>query len=125
MNIKVSTGEILDKLSILSIKLKNIQDPNKIKNIITEHIYLSKKCQKFLNDKTIYILYEKLLYVNNILWNIENDIRKKEKYQSFDEEFIELARNVYINNDIRSLIKKEINTISKSDLSEEKLYEQY
>ena len=109
MNIEVSTGEVLDKLSILSIKLENIKDIKKIRSIQTEFDHLSSETKHILLDQTIYDLYIELVQINKKLWNTENDIRLKEKEKEFDSKFIELARSVYIHNDIRAQIKKKIN----------------
>ena len=125
MNIKVSTGEVLDKLSILSIKLERVKDSKKLVNIQIEFDYLLNETKSVLAEKLIYQLYLELLEINKKLWNIEDNIRLKEKVKEFDSKFIQLARSVYIHNDIRAEIKKKINLESNSHLSEEKSYEQY
>jgi hypothetical protein len=125
MNIEVSTGEVLDKLSILSIKLERIKDSKKLVNIQIEFDYLLNQTKDVLAEKLIYQLYVELLEINKKLWNIEDNIRLKEKVKEFGSKFIELARSVYIHNDIRAQIKKRINLESNSHLSEEKSYEQY
>jgi hypothetical protein len=122
MKIEVSNGEVLDKLSILDIKLENIKDKDKIKNIKAEWKYL-KMCAA--NVYCDYSLYSQLYNINKKLWHIEDLIREKEKKQEFDEEFIILARSVYITNDERSEIKKEINLITNSKFLEEKSYNKY
>jgi len=125
MKIEVSNGEILDKLSILNIKASKIQDQYKLKNVIEEQQYLSSVSQKLLQLDNISALFDNLQYVNLELWNIEDNIRQKEKLQEFDDIFIHLARQVYIKNDYRAKLKKEINLASKSSFIEEKSYEQY
>lgn len=125
MKIEVSNGEILDKLSILNIKVSKIQDPDKLKNTIEEQQYLSSVSQTLLESANISLLFHNLQCVNLELWNIEDNIRKKEKLQEFDDIFIHLARQVYFKNDYRAKIKKEINLVSKSSFVEEKSYEQY
>lgn len=125
MKIEVSNGEILDKLTILNIKLDKIDDKTKLININTEYRYLLGLCNTLLNNTQIYSLFVKLQNINAELWNIEDQIRKKEKLKQFDEIFIDLARKVYITNDLRATIKKEINIISDSNFIEEKSYEPY
>lgn len=125
MKIEVSTGEVLDKLAILSIKLEKIQDTQKLSNLEKEYQLISTSTKEILLDQRIHNLYLELVQINKKLWNIEDNIRLKEKVKDFDSKFIELARSVYINNDIRAQIKKNINLISNSVLSEEKSYERY
>jgi hypothetical protein len=125
MNIQISNAEILDKLSILEIKLNKIKDKNKLINIIKELKYIQDNCMYLLKNPLIYNLYQDLQKTNKILWNIENKIRLKEKEKKFDQEFISLARSVYITNDKRAKIKKNINLITESNFIEEKSYEQY
>jgi hypothetical protein len=121
----VSEAEILDKLTILEIKSKNINDHNKIKNIKIELDILKKESTDILLDKKIFNLYLELKKVNTKLWEIEDNIRIKERNKSFDNDFIELARSVYRTNDQRASIKKQINTILNSEIIEEKSYEPY
>lgn len=125
MKIEVSNGEILDKLAILNIKLNKITDKTKLININNEYQYLLQSCSKLLNDKKIEQLFVQLHHINSELWKIEDDIREKERLKEFDTEFIELARKVYMTNDLRAKVKKEINVTSGSNLVEEKSYEQY
>lgn len=122
MNIEVSNGEILDKITILRLKLEHIHDQEKRANIIKEYDFL-----KDISDEIDYPedLYEQLYLVNKALWRIEDDIRNKERNQEFDEEFIKLARSVYFTNDKRSEIKKQINLKTESQFIEEKSYEKY
>ena len=123
MKIEVSIGEIVDKLSILDIKQRKITDAGKLANIQREYQYLYEIVFSMLNvtiDE-----YNQLLLVNEELWNIEDDIRIKEKNKEFDEDFIRLARLVYVTNDIRFEIKKVINLKYNSNFQEEKSYEQY
>jgi hypothetical protein len=123
--IPTSNGEVLDKFSILELKYNKILDPNKINNIKNELSYLKNICYNIINKYNITNLYDELKQVNERLWNIEDNIRIKENKQEFDNEFIELARNVYKNNDQRANIKKLINEISGSEIVEEKSYEKY
>jgi hypothetical protein len=123
--IPTSNGEVLDKFSILELKYNKILDPNKINNIKNELSYLKNICYNIINKYNITNLYDELKQVNERLWNIEDNIRIKENKQEFDNEFIELARNVYKTNDQRAHIKKLINEISGSEIIEEKSYEKY
>ena len=126
INTIISVGEFFDKITILEIKKKKIIDIEKLKNInyeLGELRKIEEKCnlQKFALDELIENLYN----VNLELWTIEDEIRILEKSKSFDNEFINLARSVYIKNDLRAKLKKEINIKSKSNLIEEKSYEEY
>ena len=123
MNIKVSIGEIVDKLSILKIKKNNITDESKLFNIISEYDYLYDVVFNQLKIESDD--FNNLLFVNESLWKIEDDIRDKERDKVFDTEFIELARSVYTTNDKRAEIKKEINLKYGSLFVEEKSYSNY
>ncbi len=123
IEIKCSLGEIIDKMTILEIKAKLIKDKKKLININKELNYIQQKLNKENYKTKIQNLIEELTTVNNKLWNIEDEIRIKEKRKEFDKRFIDLARDVYKTNDIRSKIKKEINILLGSDLVEEKSYE--
>lgn len=127
MKVEVSTGELVDKLSILEIKLLNIKNKEKTKNIYKELESLNPYFQDLLDEYGIKIknLYIKISNINKALWDIEDAIRDKEKAEEFDEEFVELARSVYIVNDQRAAVKKEINLLTKSKLVEEKSYSDY
>jgi hypothetical protein len=125
MEIQVSIGEIIDKLTILEIKKTNISDSNKLLNINKEFDYLVDIVENQLGLSRRDIFYIDLLDINKKLWDIEDKIRNKERLKSFDEEFIELSRSVYFTNDERSKIKKKINDITGSNFSEEKSYEEY
>lgn len=125
MNIEVSHGEIVDKLTILQIKKKNITDPEKLVNIIKEYNYLISIVENDLGISTLSSDYLELLSVNEELWIIEDDIRDKERKKEFDENFIKLARSVYYTNDVRAKIKKDINLKYSSGFIEEKGYTQY
>ena len=119
----ISIGELIDKITILEIKQINMTGI-KLKNINKE----MKLLKNILQDKNLEInndLIKNLKKVNKKLWEIEDNIRIKESNQEFDEEFIKLARSVYIENDKRASIKKEINQTYNSDLVEEKSYKNY
>lgn len=123
MQVELSIGEIVDKLSILQIKQNSIKDKSKLINIENEYLYLHKIVFDQLNVNMED--YTSLFSINQILWDIEDSIRVKEKKQEFDKEFIELARSVYITNDKRAELKKEINIKYSSKFVEEKSYEKY
>jgi hypothetical protein len=125
MNIEVSHGEIVDKLTILQIKNQNITDPIKLDNIVKEYNYLLSIVENDLGISTKSPEYLELLSINNELWVIEDDIRDKERVKEFDEDFVKLARAVYYTNDIRAKIKKEINLKYSSGFVEEKSYQSY
>ena len=122
----VSWGELIDKITILEIKKQKIASPLALKNINKEYELLIKLFStEILEYKNIRELKNDLIEVNNKLWQIEDAIRVLEKNKIFDDSFIELARSVYMQNDIRSKIKKEINEILGSELKEEKSYEKF
>ena len=124
--IPISFGELFDKLTILQIKLENLQDKNALMNVKIEydqlHIIYNKN---FLENEKAKLLIINLKKINQKLWNIEDEIREKERNKTFDEEFIKLAREVYITNDQRSHIKRNINETFDSKIIEEKSYQDY
>jgi hypothetical protein len=120
--VPISLGELYDKLTILIIKLTEIKDEEKLKNVQKEYALIKKICENYPIDLQYLI---DLLHVNKSLWNVEDKIRIKEAHKTYDEEFVELARQVYFDNDKRSVIKKEINVKYGSNLVEEKSYEKY
>ena len=116
IQIPISVGELLDKISILSIKSQH-----------TESEYVKKELQDLIKISQEHQVYDvnyvsQLLQVNRKLWNIEDDLRVLEKLKIFDQDFIELARNVYVTNDQRASIKKEINKKYNSSYREVKVY---
>ena len=124
--IPISFGELFDKITILQIKLENLKDKNALKNVKIEYDELFKIYENnFRVDANAKRLLAELKTINKTLWNIEDDIRDKERHKTFDKEFIELARSVYITNDERSLIKRNINEIFGSEIIEEKSYSDY
>jgi len=125
MKIEISNGELVDKVCILEIKLKNIKDSKKLINIRKEYETLLIAENELLGQYKFRAEYEALLNTNKQLWIIEDKLRIKEKKQEFDQEFINLARRVYFTNDKRSDIKKQINIITDSGLVEEKSYQKY
>lgn len=122
MKIEVSIGEVLDKISILAIKLDKIEDEDKLKNIQKEFISLT---SQVTSDMYLDKLYMRLCQVNQKLWNVEDKLRDHERLNNFNEDFINLARSVYKLNDERARIKKEINVKYGSELIEEKSYQEY
>ena len=127
MKVEVSNGELLDKLSILELKLKNIKDDKKLINIKNEHGGLSPLCNNLFNNygNELRSLYANLSEINAELWKIEDDIRECERNKDFGDEFVRLARAVYFTNDKRSDVKKSINLLTESGFVEEKSYEDY
>lgn len=120
--IPVSLGELYDKFSILLIKSEKILDQTKLLEVKREISLLEPYINKFnLNNE----MRENIKLVNEKLWNIEDSIRVKEYKNEFDEEFIMLARSVYITNDERAKIKNEINKILNSEINEIKSYANY
>ena len=105
MKIEVSNGEILDKYSILQIKLEKIIDKTKLQNVIKEIEYLNVSYTRINKDDVVHKKYKELKDINIILWDIEDKIREKEKDKDFGKGFVELARAVYITNDKRSKVK--------------------
>jgi len=120
--VKISYGEIIDKYTILEIKLKNITDVNKREHI-QEELAVVLPIVKSLTKGDILELTQNLKSINQSLWVIEDQIRMKERISQFDEEFIYLARSVYLKNDERSKIKYKINILTHSPLIEEKSYQ--
>lgn len=123
--IQISVGELLDKLSILDIKRRKIQDSNKLNYIQNEYDIIYKQSILFLESDEIKNLYTEILKVNEELWSIEDSIREMEKNKTFSDNFISLARNVYLKNDKRFSIKNQINIISNSEIQEQKSYKKY
>lgn len=125
MKIEVSIGEILDKISILEIKKARINSEEKLENIQNEWWELWPLYEKLVTTDEVAWRYAELKSVNEQLWEIEDEIREWEERQHFGDRFIELARLVYITNDRRARIKKEINSLTGSKIVEEKSYKQY
>ena len=124
--IEVSIGELLDKISILEIKKKQIKDPNKIKFINEEHsILLGQLSDNVKSDKKLEEFFQSLKEINSKLWTIEDDKRQCEKEKDFGEKFIKLSREVHFLNDDRARIKLEINNHTGSKIKEIKEYTNY
>jgi len=126
INVPISPGELLDKISILQIKSERITDSEKVKNVNYELRELTKVQEAaFKLEGELQTLYDDLKKVNEELWVIEDDIRDCERDQNFGETFISLARSVYFTNDRRADLKKQINIKLGSQLIEEKSYASY
>ena len=123
MKIEVSNGEIIDKKTIIQIKIERIKDETKQANLQKEYDELAKVSALIIEDNNP--LYKALYEVNCELWDIEDHIRDLERAKDFGEDFIQTARSVYFKNDKRSEIKREINLKTSSGLIEEKSYEKY
>ena len=123
--VPVSHGELIDKYTILEIKTEKINNTKKKEKAKKEYDLLKCYVNKLSNSYKLVYLIDELKKVNESLWDIEDHIRKKEKCKEFDDEFIQLARSVYITNDERADIKNKINTITKSEIIEVKSYEEY
>lgn len=129
--VEVSIGEWLDKISILNIKMRRIQDEEKLQNVRLELEEISQELSAWTElfplekQKELYELRELLERTNEELWDIEDAIRDKEYRGEFDSEFIEIARSVYVTNDARCAIKRTINERFGSRLKEEKGYSKY
>jgi hypothetical protein len=126
VNAPISVGELIDKLTILEIKLAEITDREKLGNVKREYeTLLAAAPDGLLASGEVAALRDKLKAVNGELWLIEDEIRVKERARDFGESFIALARAVYLTNDRRAALKREINRLSQSDFVEEKSYAAY
>ena len=121
--VPTAPAELIDKLTILRLKIENITDQEKLANVLHEQAALQATADAYLPQEVpLSALYEALYCINARLWQIEDDIRACEARQDFGPAFIELARAVYLNNDRRAEVKRQINTLLGSDLVEEKSY---
>lgn len=121
----ISYGELVDKITILTIKSERITNKEKLKNVHAELAALQKSYDDYIGNRLdVPQLQDLLKRVNETLWDIEDAIRIKERNKEFDDEFIEIARSVYITNDKRCMIKKEIDALLGSYITEEKSYEE-
>ena len=124
--VPISWGELFDKITILQIKLENITSKDALENVEREFKRLQAIFIKYFPKNTeAKQLEEELKQINQQHWDIEDKIRDKERNRSFDDEFIQLARDVYVTNDERSRIKRKINDMFGSELVEEKSYAEY
>ena len=126
LSVQTSPGEFLDKLAILEIKSERMTDPAKLANVQRElELLRTTWAASPLAVRDVSVLVRELKRVNEALWEIEDQIRAKEASQAFDDEFVELARSVYRNNDQRAAIKRQLNLELGSELVEEKSYKPY
>ena len=126
IEIPISCGELVDKLTILQIKKIKIKEKNKLEQVNKEFEYLMKTYSDILKKfPNLNEMFDRLYQINLKLWEIEDKVRLFEKNDKFDQSFIDLARNVYQTNDLRFIIKNEINEYLNSDVKEQKSYEQY
>ncbi len=126
IKVDVSLGELVDKITILEIKTNKINSSLKLENINKELTSLKKTLAELnLNNDEFKLIYRDLKKVNEELWDIEDKIRVLEKNKKFDNEFIEIARSVYISNDKRFELKYKLNNLFGSKFVEEKSYEDY
>lgn len=126
IHVPVSPGEVLDKITILEIKAERMTEPAKLDNVRRELALLREFWLRAVReDEKTRKLHRQLKEINEALWEIEDDIRDKERAGEFDQRFIELARSVYFTNDRRSKLKKELNEHLGSEIVEEKSYRDY
>ena len=125
INTPISLGELVDKISILIIKQKNITHETKLDHVKKELDFLQKTLMNYVQQEEINNYLENLININSKLWNIEDDIRECERKKLFDQSFIDLARSVYFTNDERAKVKNNINTTFGSESVEVKSYEEY
>jgi hypothetical protein len=124
MIIEISIGEAFDRLTILKIKSEKIKDEAKLTNVIKEYFYLLNLMKEELEVDEDNEDFKRLLNINSKLWVVEDKLREYEKSHEFGDDFIKLARSVYLLNDARAMIKKEINLGYGSQFVEEKSYNQ-
>lgn len=124
MIIEISIGEAFDRLTILKIKSEKIKDDSKLTNVMKEYFYLQNLLNEELEVTEENEDFKRLLEINETLWEVEDLLREFEEAKSFGEEFIQLARSVYVLNDKRARVKKEINLAYGSQFIEEKSYNQ-
>lgn len=123
---EISVGELIDKITILEIKLAHTDDQDKRRNIETEHQALTAAREANVSaSEDLERLTTALKEVNQTLWRIEDEIRDCEREQEFGDRFVTLARSVYRENDRRAALKREVNELTGSRLVEEKLYASY
>ena len=125
VNTPISLGELVDKISILKVKQKNIKEENKLIQVIKEYKFLQEVLMQHVTKEEIDTYLKELININSKLWVIEDEIRNCERKKQFDQIFINLARSVYFTNDKRANIKLNINEKFGSELVEVKSYEKY
>jgi Family of unknown function (DUF6165) len=126
IKVPISPGELIDKITILQIKSERMTDAAKLANVRTELQLLESTWRESAHGHSdISAEWQTLKKINEKLWVIEDDIRDKERDRQFDQQFIELARAVYVTNDERAAVKRQINTRLGSRIQEEKSYKEY
>jgi len=126
IRVDIAPGELIDKLTILEIKLENIRDERKLANIRSEYADLMRAFRTSIAETSrLTTLIAELKRINATLWTIEDEIRAQERAGTFGQAFVDLARSVYRTNDLRAATKREINELLKSGIIEEKSYTSY
>lgn len=125
INVPVSIGELIDKLSILQVKKIKISNPEKLSYVKKEFELLYNLSAEYLNDMEVENLFHLLVNTNSTLWDIEDRLRVLEQSGKFEGEFIDLARKVYFTNDQRFDFKNQINSLTSSEIREVKEYVDY
>ena len=124
--VEVAPGELIDKITILEIKLQNIKDEAKLANVRHEHQILMETCRANIEETTeLRRLIDELRAANQKIWDIEDDIRDLERAKDFGDRFVAVARSVYRSNDARAATKRKINELLNSVIIEEKSYADY
>ena len=125
LSVPVSVGELIDKLSILQVKKIKVTNTDKLVFINKEYDLLYEMSSEFLQRKDILQIYDDLISTNLKLWEVEDELRVIESTKNFDDTFIELARLVYYTNDERFRLKDKINSLTNSEIKEQKDYKEY
>jgi len=125
LSVPVSVGELIDKLSILQVKKIKVTNPDKLLFINKEYDLLYEMSSEFLQRKDILQIYDDLINTNLKLWEVEDELRVIESTKNFDDIFTELARSVYYTNDERFRLKDKINSLTNSEIKEQKDYKEY
>lgn len=125
LSVPVSVGELIDKLSILQVKKIKVTNPDKLVFINKEYDLLYEMSSEFLQRKDILQIYDDLISTNLKLWEVEDELRVIESTKNFDDTFTELARSVYYTNDERFRLKDKINSLTNSEIKEQKDYKEY
>ena len=124
LSVPVSVGELIDKLSILQVKKIKVTNPDKLLFINKEYDLLYEMSSEFLQRKDILQIYDDLINTNLKLWEVEDELRVIESIKNFDDTFTELARSVYYTNDERFRLKDKINSLTNSEIKEQKDYKE-
>tara|TARA_X000000950_G_scaffold116885_1_gene146662 strand:- start:16147 stop:16533 length:387 start_codon:yes stop_codon:yes gene_type:complete len=123
INVSISTGELVDKLTILEIKLEKIEDSKKLSNVQKEYDILAEHMKELSNNfENVDTFFNKLKKINSKLWEMEDQVRYFMRENKFDKDFINLAKEIHMTNDLRFEVKNEINKQLKSEIFEQKSY---